>query len=88
MSKVAAKGDKDKEEVGAEYVSHLTSQDQRLTSLRSADSEFYALQHERSRLLTDKETLQIIYEDLLLSHNTLKEEHVSPLTIPFVHLTD
>jgi len=43
----------------------------------AADSEFYQLQHEKSRLRNDKEALQTIYEDLLERYNLLKDEHVS-----------
>lgn len=44
--------------------------------LHSADSEFYALQHERSRLLTDKDAIQTVYEELVKTYNVLKEDHV------------
>lgn len=49
-----------------------------LTRALSADSEFYALQHERSRLLSDKETLQVVYEELVRSYSALKDDHVRP----------
>ena len=42
----------------------------------SPDSEFYAMQHERSQLLNDKDTIQSDYEELLRNFNTLKEDHV------------
>ncbi|ORY88555.1 HOOK protein-domain-containing protein [Leucosporidium creatinivorum] len=45
----------------------------------SADSEFYAMQHERSQLLNDKDAIQIVYEDLVKTHNTLKEDHEEAL---------
>lgn len=34
------------------------------------------MQHERSQLLNDKDAIQIVYEDLVKTHNTLKEDHV------------
>lgn len=43
----------------------------------SADSEFYALHQDRSQLLTDKDALQLAYESLMQTYNTLKEDHVS-----------
>lgn len=53
-----------------------------MTSLRSVDNEFYEIRHEKSRIMHDKEALQVIYEDLLEQYNSLKDEHVrSPLHI-------
>lgn len=34
------------------------------------------MRHERSQLLNDKDAIQIVYEDLVKTHNTLKEDHV------------
>lgn len=42
----------------------------------SADSEFYAIRHEKSRIMHDKEALQVVYEDLVEQFNLLKDEHV------------
>ncbi|GAA5841236.1 hypothetical protein JCM3766R1_001709 [Sporobolomyces carnicolor] len=44
-----------------------------------ADSEFYQIQHEKSRLMHDKEALQVVYEDLVEQFNSLKEEHEETL---------
>ncbi|GAA5909448.1 hypothetical protein JCM6882_002647 [Rhodosporidiobolus microsporus] len=45
-----------------------------------ADSEFYAIRHEKSRIMHDKEALQVIYEDLLEQFNSLKDEHEETLS--------
>ncbi|GAA5840875.1 hypothetical protein JCM11251_007628 [Rhodosporidiobolus azoricus] len=45
-----------------------------------ADSEFYAIRHEKSRIMHDKEALQVIYEDLLEQFNALKDEHEETLS--------
>jgi hypothetical protein len=42
----------------------------------SADNEFYEIRHEKSRIMHDKEALQVVYEDLVEQYNSLKEEHV------------
>ncbi|GAA5963914.1 hypothetical protein JCM21900_001145 [Sporobolomyces salmonicolor] len=44
-----------------------------------ADSEFYHIQHEKSRLMHDKEALQVVYEDLVDQYNQLKEDHEDAL---------
>ncbi|GAA5976900.1 hypothetical protein JCM5350_007285 [Sporobolomyces pararoseus] len=44
-----------------------------------ADTEFYQIQHEKSRLMHDKEALQVVYEDLVEQFNSLKEEHEEAL---------
>ncbi|KAM0747247.1 HOOK-domain-containing protein [Meredithblackwellia eburnea MCA 4105] len=44
-----------------------------------ADSEFYDLQHERSRLMHDKETLQVVHEELMRNYEQLKEDHEEAL---------
>ncbi|SCZ96335.1 BZ3500_MvSof-1268-A1-R1_Chr8-2g10125 [Microbotryum saponariae] len=44
------------------------------------DSEFYALHQDRSRLLSDKDALQIVYEELLRAHRTLQEDHEEALS--------
>ncbi|GAA6024350.1 hypothetical protein JCM10207_003313 [Rhodosporidiobolus poonsookiae] len=44
-----------------------------------ADSEFYAIRHEKSRIMHDKEALQVVYEDLVEQFNSLKEEHEEAL---------
>ncbi|GAA5856523.1 hypothetical protein JCM8547_008784 [Rhodosporidiobolus lusitaniae] len=45
-----------------------------------ADSEFYAIRHEKSRIMHDKEALQVVYEDLVEQFNALKEEHEEALS--------
>lgn len=49
--------------------------------VHSADTEFYQIQHEKSRLVHDKEALQTMYQDLLEEHHQLKEEHVRLLSL-------
>ncbi|GAA5984793.1 hypothetical protein JCM11641_002742 [Rhodosporidiobolus odoratus] len=44
-----------------------------------ADSEFYAIRHEKSRIMHDKEALQVVYEDLVEQYDSLKEEHEETL---------
>lgn len=41
----------------------------------SPDTEFYNHQHDKSRLLTDKEALQLVYDDLSKQYQQLKEDH-------------
>lgn len=41
----------------------------------SPDTEFYNHQHDKSRLLTDKEALQLIYDDLSKQYQQLKDDH-------------
>ncbi|KAI5474231.1 protein-nucleus import-related protein [Pseudohyphozyma bogoriensis] len=65
MSKISVKGEKDKE------ASMILGAD--------ADSEFYDLQHERSRLLSDKNTLQDVYEELMRNYRSLKDDHEEAL---------
>ncbi|KAK4702513.1 hypothetical protein P7C70_g3710, partial [Phenoliferia sp. Uapishka_3] len=65
MSKVGINSDRDKSTVIEEA---------------DADSEFYHLQHERSRLLSDKETIQVVYEELVRTYSTLKEDHEQALS--------
>lgn len=43
--------------------------------LVSPDTEFYNHQHDKSRLLTDKEALQLIYDDLAKQYQSLKDDH-------------
>ncbi|GAA6040131.1 hypothetical protein JCM8097_002041 [Rhodosporidiobolus ruineniae] len=44
-----------------------------------ADSEFYDIRHEKSRIMHDKEALQVVYEDLVEQFNSLKDEHEETL---------
>lgn len=39
-------------------------------------SDFYEIRHEKSRIMHDKEALQVMYEDLLEQFNSLKDQHV------------
>ncbi|GAA5892296.1 hypothetical protein JCM8208_001504 [Rhodotorula glutinis] len=43
------------------------------------DDEFYELRHEKSRVMHDKEALQVVYEDLVEQFNALKDEHEETL---------
>ncbi|GAA5915042.1 uncharacterized protein JCM6883_004222 [Sporobolomyces salmoneus] len=45
-----------------------------------ADSEFYQIQQEKSRLMHDKESLSQLYSSLLEDFNSLKEEHEEALS--------
>ncbi|GAA5927997.1 hypothetical protein JCM10213_000945 [Rhodosporidiobolus nylandii] len=44
-----------------------------------ADAEFYEIRHEKSRIMHDKEALQVVYEDLVEQFNALKDEHEETL---------
>lgn len=51
-------------------------------------SDFYEIRHEKSRIMHDKEALQVKYEDLLEQFNSLKDQHVRslPLHLFFLRL--
>lgn len=39
-------------------------------------SDFYTMRHEKSRILHDKEALQVLYDQLSERFGALKDEHV------------
>ncbi|CEQ40447.1 SPOSA6832_02062, partial [Sporobolomyces salmonicolor] len=78
MSKVQPHSDRDKgDNQELEYVllGRLSLEPTLTSWFCSADSEFYHIQHEKSRLMHDKEALQVVYEDLVDQYNQLKEDH-------------
>ncbi|EGU12783.1 hypothetical protein RTG_00801 [Rhodotorula toruloides ATCC 204091] len=42
--------------------------------------DFYEIRHEKSRIMHDKEALQVMYEDLLEQFNSLKDQHEEMLS--------
>ncbi|EMS23422.1 protein-nucleus import-related protein [Rhodotorula toruloides NP11] len=42
--------------------------------------DFYEIRHEKSRIMHDKEALQVMYEDLLEQFNSLKDQHEETLS--------
>lgn len=48
---------------------------------RAPRSDFYEIRHEKSRIMHDKEALQVMYEDLLEQFNSLKDQHVRVLSL-------
>ncbi|GAA5943214.1 uncharacterized protein JCM15063_005292 [Sporobolomyces koalae] len=60
-------------------VEQIHDADREKTLDLDADSEFYQVQSEKSRLVHDKEALQVIHEDLVEQFDALKEQHEEAL---------